>query len=264
MPVIGLGTYSVFDLPSEPGAIASSKQIVDALLGAGGSVIDTSPMYNRSETIIGDVVDAGSARDAMFLATKVWTDGRESGIQQMRRSAELMNTEMLDLMQVHNLRDTAIHMATIREWQEEGRIRYSGLTHYRAAAHDALAAEMKNFKPQFIQINYSLGEREADERLLPLAADAGVAVIVNRPYQAGALFRAVGDPGHLAFDALGRARQGDSGDECATDSGNQVRPRGANDRGPRARERRCWPAIPDRRWPPSHRQSTVHRSCTSP
>lgn len=193
LPVIGLGTYSVFDVPSEPAAIAASKDIVDALLGAGGSIIDTSPMYNRSEKIIGDVIDAGSPRNAMFLATKVWTDGHDSGVRQMRRSAELMNTDVIDLMQVHNLRDTSIHMKTIREWQDDGLIRYSGLTHYRAGALDALEAEMKKFKPQFIQINYSLGEREAEQRLLPLAADSGVAVIINRPYQSGALFRAVGD-----------------------------------------------------------------------
>jgi len=191
LPVIGLGTYSVFDLPSTDSAIASSKSVVDMLTGEGGSVIDTSPMYNRSEKIIGDVITAGSPRDSVFLATKVWTDGKDSGIAQMQRSSELMNAEVIDLMQVHNLRDTTVHMQTIHEWQESGRIRYNGLTHYTASALNALEAEMKRHQPQFIQINYSLGEREAEQRVLPLAQDLGIAVLINRPYQGGRLFGAV-------------------------------------------------------------------------
>jgi diketogulonate reductase-like aldo/keto reductase len=161
------------------------------LTGDGGSVIDTSPMYNRSENIIGDVVTAGTPRDALFIATKVWTNGRESGIAQMQRSAEFMNTDVIDLMQVHNLRDTDVHMKTIREWQEDGRIRYNGLTHYTASALGRLEAAMKKHRPDFIQINYSLGELEADERLLPMAREMGIAVLINRPYQGGRLFRAV-------------------------------------------------------------------------
>ena len=191
LPVIGLGTYSVFDVSGTPDEIATRKDIVAQLTGAGGSLIDTSPMYNRSEKIIGDVIDAGVERDAVFLATKVWTDGADAGAAQMRRSADLMRTRVIDLMQVHNLRDTAAHMPTIRAWQQDGRIRYSGLTHYTAGAHAALAREMATFKPDFIQINYSLGEREADERLLPEAQDLGIAVLINRPFQAGRLFRAV-------------------------------------------------------------------------
>ena len=191
LPVIGLGTYNVFDVSGTPNEIATRKDIVARLTGAGGSLIDTSPMYNRSEKIIGDVIDAGVERDRLFLATKVWTDGADAGVAQMLRSADLMRTRVIDLMQVHNLRDTAVHMRTIRAWQEEGRIRYSGLTHYTAGAHDALAREMAAFKPDFIQINYSLGEREAEERLLPEAQDLGIAVLINRPFQAGSLFRAV-------------------------------------------------------------------------
>ena len=191
LPVVGLGTYSVFDVASTAGEIATRKEIVGQLIAAGGSVIDTSPMYNRSEKVIGDVIDAGVARDRLFLATKVWTDGQAAGVEQMQRSAKLMRTDDIDLMQVHNLRDTAIHMETIRAWQSDGRIRYSGLTHYTAGAHETLAREMVAFKPEFIQINYSLGEREAEDRVLPLAQDLGIAVLINRPYQAGRLFRAV-------------------------------------------------------------------------
>ena len=191
LPVVGLGTYMVFDVDSTPAEMAKRREIVELLLGEGGSVIDTSPMYNRSEAVIGDIIESGLPRDPMFIATKVWIDGRDAGIEQMRRSAELMNTEVIDLMQVHNLRDTRTHMKTIQEWQEQGRIRYNGLTHYRASALDALEAEVRKYRPQFVQINYSLGERAADTRFLPLAQDMGVAVLINRPFQAGALFSAV-------------------------------------------------------------------------
>jgi len=191
LPVIGLGTYSVFDVDNTAENIARRRSIVDSLTGAGGSLIDTSPMYNRSEAVIGEILSSGSNRDLLFLATKVWTDGRDAGIAQMQRSFEMMQTNRIDLMQVHNLRDTGSHMKTIREWQDAGRIRYSGLTHYRADAHAALEKAMKQYQPQFIQINYSLGEREAEQRLLPLARDMGVAVLINRPFRAGRLFQAV-------------------------------------------------------------------------
>lgn len=191
LPVIGLGTYNVFDVPGTPTELASRRNIVDILTGQGGSLIDTSPMYNRSEKVIGDIIEASDSRHALFLATKVWTNGEEAGIAQMQRSADLMRTDVIDLMQVHNLRDTDVHMKTIRARQEQGRIRYHGLTHYHANALGSLEAAMKKHNSDFIQINYSLGEREADQRLLPLSADMGVAVLINRPYQSGALFRAV-------------------------------------------------------------------------
>jgi diketogulonate reductase-like aldo/keto reductase len=191
LPVVGLGTYSVFDVNSTPAEIALRRDIVGKLVAAGGSLLDTSPMYNRAEKVIGDVIAARAKRDDLFLATKVWIDGRDAGIKQMQRSADLMRTDVIDLMQVHNLRDTSVHMSTIREWQQDGRIRYNGLTHYTAGAHRALASAMQEHKPEFIQINYSLGEREAEERVLPLAQELGIAVLINRPYQAGRLFGAV-------------------------------------------------------------------------
>ncbi len=191
LPVVGLGTYNVFDVESTPAEIELRRKIVELLTRSGGSLLDTSPMYERSETVIGDIIGSGTDRKPLFLATKVWTHGKDAGIRQMQRSADLMRTDVIDLMQVHNLRDTALHMETIREWQESGQIRYSGLTHYTAGAHDALAREMERFNPDFIQINYSMGEREAEDRLLPLARDLGVAVLINRPFQTGALFHAV-------------------------------------------------------------------------
>ena len=193
LPLIGLGTYSVFDVDSTPENIQSRKEIVELLIDRGGSLIDSSPMYNRSEKVIGDVVSAGAPRDKLFIATKVWTDGKASGEQQMARSGSLMNADVIDLMQVHNLRDLDVHMGTIREWKQDGRIRYDGVTDYRASALDDLERAIERHKPEFIQINYSLGETEADKRLLPLCLDQGANVIVNRPFVAGRLFRTVGD-----------------------------------------------------------------------
>lgn len=191
LPVVGLGTYNVFDVGGSPVEIEVRRKIVEMLTARGGSLLDTSPMYNRSEKVIGDIIQISANREQLFLATKVWTDGQAAGAGQMQRSADLMRTEVIDLMQVHNLRDTAVHMNTIHEWQDEGRIRYNGLTHYTAGGQEALQREMQEFEPDFIQINYSLGEREAENRVLPMARDLGVAVLINRPFQSGQLFSAV-------------------------------------------------------------------------
>ena len=193
LPVIGLGTYTVFDDAITKEEIAIRKAIVDLMIEKGASLIDTSPMYNRAEKVIGEIISAGSDRNALFLATKVWIDGKTSGEQQMRRSASLMRTDNIDLMQVHNLRDLDVHMATIRDLQSDGLVRYNGFTDYRASALDEMETAMKAHQPEFIQINYSLGERDAGKRLLPMAQDMGIAVLINRPYFTGRLFRAVGD-----------------------------------------------------------------------
>jgi diketogulonate reductase-like aldo/keto reductase len=192
LPVIGLGTWQVFDVASTPEALAGPRRIVDLLVGKGGRVIDSSPMYGRAEKVVGEVIAAGAGRDRLFLATKVWTDGKMAGYRQMEQSADLMNTEVIDLMQVHNRRDLKVHLETIRQWQAQKRIRYGGVTDYRASALDEMEAVMKSYRPEFIQINYSLGEHEADDRVLPLAQDLGIAVLINRPFMSGRLFRAVG------------------------------------------------------------------------
>jgi len=191
LPVIGLGTYLVFDVTRSYENIEARRAIVELMVEKGASLLDSSPMYQRAEKVIGDVIRAGDLRDHLFLATKVWTNGKSAGERQMRESAERMNADAVDLMQVHNLRDTDEHLATIRDWQEEGRIRYNGVTHYHAGGLRDLEAVMKNQKPEFIQINYSVGEREADRRVLPLAEELGIAVLVNRPFVQGRLFHAV-------------------------------------------------------------------------
>lgn len=193
LPVIGLGTYTVFDVGTGDDELAVRRDIVAALIDAGGSVIDSSPMYNRAERVVGNVLETGGYHAQAFLATKVWTDGQAAGERQMQRSAELMRTDRIDLMQVHNRRDIDAHWPTILALQESGKIRYNGVTDYRESSAEAMMAIMRRYRPQFIQINYSLGERGADRELLPLAQELGIAVLINRPFMEGRLFRAVRD-----------------------------------------------------------------------
>lgn len=193
LPVIGLGTYSVFDVRGTPDDMEPRLKILAALREAGGSVIDSSPMYNRSEQIVGQALDDSGQRDAHFLATKIWTDGEASGQRQLAASAERMQAKTLDLVQVHNRRDMESHWPTILAAKEDGRVRYSGITDYRASANDSLLSLMRQYRPEFIQINYSLGERTSAERVLPEASERGIAVLINRPFVAGRLFRAVGE-----------------------------------------------------------------------
>ncbi|MBE7249211.1 MAG: aldo/keto reductase, partial [Actinomycetospora chiangmaiensis] len=165
------------------------REVVATLLDRGGWAIDSSPMYGRAESVTGDLVAEAGARDRTFLATKVWTSGREAGLAQMTRSLRLLHTERLDLMQIHNLLDWRTHLPTLRAWKEEGRIRYIGISHYTESAYDAVEAVLRAERLDFLQINYALDDRGAEERLLPLAADKGVAVLVNRPFGGGGLLR---------------------------------------------------------------------------
>ena len=191
LPVIGLGTYNVFDVESSEDELAPRRAIVNLMIEKGARLIDSSPMYNRAEKVVGDIVSQDALRDKLFLATKVWTNGKASGERQMQASADLTQAGVIDLMQVHNLQDLDVQMQTIREWQQQDRIRYNGITDYRASALGELEAAMRKHRPQFIQINYSMGETEAERRVLPLATELGIAVLVNRPFMAGSLFRAV-------------------------------------------------------------------------
>jgi diketogulonate reductase-like aldo/keto reductase len=150
--------------------------------------VDTSPMYGRAEEVVGDLVAAGGLRPRVFMATKVWTSGVESGREQMEESMRLLRVKVVDLMQVHNLLDWQGHLKTLRDWKEEGRIRYLGVTHYRVDAYPALEEIMRGEPLDFVQLNYSILTPAAEERLLPLAAEKGIAVLVNRPYENGAVF----------------------------------------------------------------------------
>lgn len=190
MPVIGLGTWRAFDVGVGAAARRPLGEALRLLLDTGGRMIDSSPMYGRAEAVTGDLLAETGARARAFLATKVWTAGRESGISQMQRSAELLQTEVIDLIQIHNLVDWRTHLATLRRMKEEGRVRYIGITHYTTGALPELA-RILNSEPgiDFVQLGYSLATRAAERELLPTASARGVAVIVNQPLERGTLFR---------------------------------------------------------------------------
>jgi aryl-alcohol dehydrogenase-like predicted oxidoreductase len=189
LPVIGLGTSRVFEVGPGDFEREGPKEVLRTLADVSNSMMDTSPMYGSAETVVGDLAAELGVRDRLFFATKVWTRGREQGIAQMQESMRRLRTERLDLIQVHNLVDTATHLRTLRDWKKEGRVRYVGITHYHAGAHEGLMDVMQHEPLDFVQVNYSLLEPEAQNRLLPLAQEKGIAIIVNRPFARGQLFR---------------------------------------------------------------------------
>ncbi|MDN3518099.1 aldo/keto reductase [Aquisalimonas lutea] len=194
IPVIGLGTARTFNTnPNDAAAMESLRGVLDAFYQGGGRVVDSSPMYGHAETVVGRLADELGIADELFMATKVWTRGRDDGIAQMERSRERMGGGRLDLIQVHNLVDLQTHLATLRAWRDEGRVRYIGVTHSRTSQHDELTRIVQREPIDFVQLNYNIAARNAEARLLPAAADNGVAVLVNEPFERGTLFRRVGD-----------------------------------------------------------------------
>ncbi len=191
IPAIGLGTWQTFDVETDSAAHNSIETVLQAFVDAGGRLVDSSPMYGRSEEVLGRIAAKLRLRDRLFIATKVWTSGRQAGIQQMEESFRKLRANRIDLMQVHNLVDVATQLDTLQQWKRAGRVRYIGVTHYTAGGHDAVARIVSSQPIDFIQINYSVGEREAESRLLPLAMERGVAVIANRPFAGGDLFRRI-------------------------------------------------------------------------
>jgi aryl-alcohol dehydrogenase-like predicted oxidoreductase len=190
LPAIGLGTWRGFDVGADAAARRPLTGVLQALFDAGGSVVDSSPMYGRAEAVTGDLLATGGWRPRAFIATKVWTRGREAGIGEMRRSMTLMRSgPTIDLIQVHNLVDWRVHLETLRTWKAEGHVRYVGITHYTPSAHDELESVMRAAVPDFVQLDYALDDRAAERRLLPLAAELGIAVLVNRPLGGGGLAR---------------------------------------------------------------------------
>jgi diketogulonate reductase-like aldo/keto reductase len=191
IPAVGLGTWQTFDVGASPGDREPLREVLRRFVAAGGRVIDSSPMYGTAESVVGDLAAEVGVADTLFLATKVWTSGRAAGAAQMEQSLRRLRTKRLDLMQIHNLLDWRTHLATLREWKQAGRIRYLGVTHYTASAFDELERVLRAEPLDFVQVNYSLGERDAERRILPLARDRGIAVLVNRPFSAGGLFAGV-------------------------------------------------------------------------
>lgn len=190
IPAIGLGTWQTFDVTAAEELLAA-KETLRHFAKLGGTVVDSSPMYGESEAVLGQLAAQSGLAGKLFLATKVWTTGREAGMRQMEDSFRRMGTRRMDLMQIHNLVDVATHTRTLRAWKEEGRVRYWGITHYHVGAYAEVERLMKAARPDFLQINYSLAEPESAKRLLPLARDLGIAVIANRPFAEGVLFARV-------------------------------------------------------------------------
>lgn len=191
---MGLGTWQTFDVANDAAGLAAARETLRLFAAAGGRLVDSSPMYGSSESVVGAAAGALGLQSSLFFATKVWTNGRNEGIQQMNMSIERMRAggkPQLDLMQVHNLVDFATHLKTLRAWKAEGRLRYIGLTHYTVDSHRQLADLVRKERPDFVQFNFSIATRDAEKNLLATAMDSQVAVIVNRPFEEGDLFRAV-------------------------------------------------------------------------
>ena len=191
LPAIGLGTWQTFDVGEGESGRAPLKEVLREFVRLGGSVVDSSPMYGQSEGVVGDLAAELGVRKQLFLATKVWTNGREAGIRQMEESFKRLRARRMDLMQVHNLVDWRVHLATLTRWKKQGKVRYIGVTHYTQGAYDELGRVLESEDLDFVQLNYSIAERGAEDRMLPLAAERRLAVLVNRPFAEGALFRKV-------------------------------------------------------------------------
>jgi diketogulonate reductase-like aldo/keto reductase len=191
LPIVGLGTWQAFDVGDDESARAPLREVLQILFDSGGKVVDSSPMYGRAEQVVGELLSGFAPGEHPFLATKVWTEGRDRGVAQMERSFDLLHARTIDLMQVHNLVDWRSHLETLREWKAEGNIRYLGVTHYTTGALDDLAKLIETEPLDFVQLAYSIDVPDAARRVLPLAADHGIAVIVNRPFEGGKSFGAV-------------------------------------------------------------------------
>jgi aryl-alcohol dehydrogenase-like predicted oxidoreductase len=201
MPVMGMGTSRTFDVQGDAATMEQLAQVMAAFFDNGGRLIDSSPMYGSAESVVGKLLDAAHKKSRLFAATKVRTDGRAAGIAQMERSMQRLGVGVIDLMQIHNLRDWKTHLPVLREWKQKGRIRYIGITTSHGRNHEALAQILETEALDFVQFSYNIEDRTADQRLLPLAADHGVAVLINRPFQRGSLFQKTRGHGLPAWSA---------------------------------------------------------------
>ena len=191
LPVLGLGTWSTFDV-TDNSLMEPLSQVLQIMKQNGAKLIDSSPMYGNSEKVIGDLTADPKLSNYFFYATKVWTTGRQDGINQMESSFQKMRRNTMDLMQIHNLTDWKTQLHTLRAWKSQGKIRYIGITHYTDSAHPDLESVLNSEDGiDFVQFNYSIFSRNAERRLLNAAADRGVATLINRPFGKGRDFAAV-------------------------------------------------------------------------
>ncbi|HLE94067.1 MAG TPA: aldo/keto reductase [Sulfuricaulis sp.] len=191
LPVIGMGSWITFDVAHNPYESVARVKVLQAFFDNGGALVDSSPMYGSSEEVIGKALKKIPNKDALFAATKVWILGKNSGIRQMESSQHLWGVKRLDLMQIHNMLDWETHWETLSEWKAAGRVRYVGITTSHGSRHEALVKAMEKTPFDFVQFTYNLEDREVEKRLLPLAQERGMAVIINRPFQRGSLFNHV-------------------------------------------------------------------------
>ena len=191
LPMVGLGTYQAFGVGQDRSELDPLKEVLRLFVEHGGSLVDSSPMYGTAESVVGGLAAEQGLSSKLFMATKVWTTGREAGIRQMEESMRRMKVERMDLMQIHNLQDWKTHAKTLKEWKAANKIRYTGITHYHSGAYEELERLLKTKEFDFVQFNYSISEREAEQSVLPLARDTGTAVIINRPFAQASLFSRV-------------------------------------------------------------------------
>ncbi len=195
VPVMGMGSSRTFDVALKQSNIEKLIPVMQSFFTGGGTLVDSSPMYGEAEAVLGEVISQLPGSPSLFAATKVWTDGRDEGIAQMQESSRLMRVPRFDLMQIHNLRDWKVHLATLRDWKEQGKVRYLGITTSHKRSHAELETIMRTEQLDFVQFSYNIENRLAEERLLHIAADRGIATLINRPYQRGSLFKKVrGEP----------------------------------------------------------------------
>jgi len=191
LSVIGLGTSRTFDLSDSADSISSLVEVMQAFFDRGGQLIDSSPMYGNAESVTGALLEQVKNRQGLFTATKVWTNGKEEGMRQMQRSMERMGVDTIDLMQIHNLRDWRVHIETLVDWKAQGKIRYIGITTSHGRYHKDLEKIMQQLPLDFVQFSYNITDRAAEQRLLPIARERGIATLINGPFQRGSLFRLV-------------------------------------------------------------------------
>jgi len=188
LPVIGMGSWMTFDVGDDESLRAKRVAVLQAFFDHGGALVDSSPMYGSSEAVIGECLQPIKNKKRLFAATKVWTPGRWFGVKQMEASQRLWGVPRFDLMQIHNMLDWETHLETLKAWKADGRIRYIGITTSHGRRHEAMERALTREKFDFVQFTYNLIDREVEQRLLPLAAERGIAVIINRPFQRGGLF----------------------------------------------------------------------------
>ncbi|MCW9000386.1 MAG: aldo/keto reductase, partial [Kangiellaceae bacterium] len=191
IPAVGMGSYQTFNVAADNQAKQNLVKVLKTFFAANGTLIDSSPMYGRSEAVIGELINQLEPKPNYFAASKVWTYGEQAGKNAIKETTRRMGVGKMDLMQVHNLRDWQVQLPTLQQMKKEGTLRYTGITTSFLGQYDDFEEVMKSQQLDFVQLNYNIKVREAEKRLLPLAQDKGMAVIVNMPYEKGRLFKVV-------------------------------------------------------------------------